>query len=41
MPISTPLIRDIEVSYGLTPFINYFVEYVEAEIRVMDVTKVH
>ena len=41
MPMSAPLIWDIEVSYGIPLFRNDFVDYVEDEICVMDVTKVH
>ena len=39
--MSTPLIWDTEVSYGLTPFISNSVDYAEADILVKDVTKVN
>ena len=39
MPTSTPLIRYIGTSYGLTPFKGDFVDYVEDGIPVKNVTK--
>ena len=38
---NTPLIWDTGASFGLNPFLSYFIEYVEADIPVNDVTKVN
>ena len=39
--MSTPLIWDTGVSYGLTPFRNDFVDEVETDVPVKDVTGVN
>ena len=35
------LILGTGVSFGITTFLSYFIEYVEAEILVKDVTKIN
>ena len=39
IPVSTPLIWDTGVSYGLTTFRNKVVDYVESDIHVKYITK--